>query len=317
LAGNLIQAGEYDEALLVLDGIRTTGGPAWNQFAGQALLGLGDFQKARDAFEPMTAAGASWENAGRQHLAITQIMEGRFMESAAQLEADLSLSPRGRDTRLLFKRHNWLAWIYALANKPDLARAHVLALVHEQASPANLRELRSAAIAMARHGEFTLVGTIAKSIEEFSHLYESNNFPAALAHIRAAEAHKRGDYAKATSDYEEAMKLWPDVLTLWSAAEFFEEIGQLPRAKGLYNEVIARKGEIIILYFPGFVGLAQLGRARTEMKLLDYESAIKDYDSVLQTFGRFSPEFEFVRRAAVERDRAVHLLNSAASRQKG
>jgi len=312
LAASLMRVGLNDEALSLINGAKPPGRPrpGLSQFEGQAWLGKGDFRKAEECFGQMINAGGSWENIGHQRLAATKILEGRLTEAVTQLESDLALRSRSRDTHFFFQRQAWLAWLYGLEDYPALARTHMMAIADEPATPANGWDLREAAIVMSDSGEFKLVETIVKTIEGFSQSYESNLYPGALAQLRGEVARKRQDYRTGRREFEEAIRLWPDVLTLWSAARFFEQIGESERARGLYTEVLSRKGEIISQHFPGLFELAQLGKARSESKLLNSAEALKNYDSFLKTFGQFSPELSLVKKAAAERDHLSHAVNN-------
>jgi serine/threonine protein kinase/tetratricopeptide (TPR) repeat protein len=310
LAGSLVEAGEYDEALALVEKSEAAGVPRLGlaQLRGMAWMGKADFRRAEEAFKEMIADGRQAET-GRQQLVRSLILEGRISEAINELETALTRRPANGETRLAFQRRNWLAWLYSLEGHSGLAGVHVQSMLDQPAAPANLRELRGAAVVMYDLGALQLGDRIIERVTEFSRTYGNDYHYAGLAHLNAEAARKRGDVATARRQYAEAIRLWPDALTLWSAARFAEESGETERARTLYADVLSRRGEILLQYFPGIIALAQLGHARTESKLSNNAQSLKDYEAVLATLGRFSPNLDVVKRAALERDRLARALN--------
>lgn len=302
-------ANRNDEVISLMKEVRAAGvvNPALQVAEGQAWLGKGEFRRAENTFNELTAASGSWQNEGRLQMAKVLVYEGRLKEAASQLEVDVAIDPQVRDTRLAVQRRNWLAWIRALQGQRTSAKEHVRALLEPAASPINVRELRGAGVILAEIGELDLARKVLERLESFAQLYQGNLFRSAVAQVRGEIQWAEHHEGAAREQLERAALLWSDALMLWSLAQFSEAVGDFERSQSLYHAIVSREGEIIRSHFPALKDLALAGAARCEVKLGNYQQASNDYDEFLSTMGMHSPELEFVKTARRARERLAAL----------
>jgi eukaryotic-like serine/threonine-protein kinase len=300
----LVLANRNDEALSMVNSLRSAGIQNLDPYEANALLGKHDFVNARRIFENIASQPESQGNYGRLQLAKALIYEGKLDEAASELDSDLTKDLQLRDERLAVQRRTWLGWIRALQGNRAAATNFASALLQAPIGPTNLYQLRATGAMLAEIGQVDLLEQVRERVEYFVQSgFEGSFFTSAIAQIKGDIARARGDKELARRQLDQAALQWVDVLTLWSVARLSEDLGDFQRARDSYREIINRGGEILhFSHFPGLKSLALAGAARCEVALGDREKALKHYDEFFTTLGKYSPELMVVRAARQQRE---------------
>ncbi|MFB3923754.1 MAG: protein kinase [Terriglobia bacterium] len=300
----LAQANRPTEALAELRSARASGqqGPFLDGAESSALVMTGDLAGARQALlSMMKGGGGYYENLARFRLVQLAVLEGKLDASAQQLETDLANDLKNGNASYVSSRRYWLARVYLLLGQRKSALAHLDKLIAaSRLTPLHMHELRQAALLLAEMGETQRAQPVLEDLEKLQSRFPGDFTRAAVLQVRGALEQAQGKFAEADRHLELARKLWGGVLAAWSLANSFDQRGKYREALELYQEVLARKGDVMNWDFAGLWVLAHARAARCFKNLGNDRESARFYEQFLRLWGTEARETPELRNARKE-----------------
>jgi serine/threonine protein kinase len=296
---NLAEGNHPDEALEIYENVRSTdnGTPVVERGAGLAYMIAGDYQRAKDCFRRL--GGTAYHDRWARFLAAGPgVLQGKFAETAAILEADLAYDYATGEKLRRYRRHDYLGNIRRLMGEPvaALAQAEALCLLPPEAPC--LFDIRQGALIAIAENDAKLAQEALGRLREIERRWPSTHSKGARAHIEGCLMELERD-ARAANLFNEARGLWPDASVLYSVALWLGRLNQWQEQWAALNELFAHQGSILKHGFPGLLVLGWLEQARCLRKLNRPLEARVLYGRVLKHWGihaRGLPLVEDIRR---------------------
>ncbi|MEO8660473.1 MAG: serine/threonine-protein kinase [Bryobacteraceae bacterium] len=297
---NLVSCGRPDEALAVWqryvkEGVTTTL-LGWG--SGLAYLCKGEYRKADDCFATMgsTSSRALWARLLRAGPAI---FDGRFAETAFNLEADLAIDTTLADGLRRYQTMQVLGSLRILMDEPERARPLVSALCTLPPRGHNIRYLRAGVRQaldlkdrkLAAEGLERLRGIERRSPSTHSQGAAANAAALILAH----------DNPKAAEPlFARAMGLWPDALTLESFAWWQGATQQWDAQHQTLDRLLRFRGAIHRDDFHSLIVLAWIDQAQSSVRMSHFSDASRIYKRVLSHWGSQARQYPIVQRVRLQ-----------------
>jgi serine/threonine protein kinase/Tfp pilus assembly protein PilF len=300
LLNDLVQAGQFDQALEQVEQFRAEGvaSPMLELGAAMAWMGKGEYDKAGACFDRM-AAGAERDREVRTVRPGLLILQGRFRQAEEELDQGLSYTTAvgqsyARETyRLRLGLTNWLM------DQPDAARLRALEISRLPLLPLFLPFLHEAGLLAYLAGAPEIVSAILGRLREIESKWRSTHSQGARAHLEGLEKQAQRN-PDAHSSLVEARGVWPNALVLFSLARWQFEAGRMDEALAVHEELDQQKGAILRWHFNGLIVLGWLERARCLRAVSRTDESLRYYRRVLDHWGRSASSSAVVRSARTE-----------------
>jgi len=277
---NNATAGLDDEALALYAKARQQGetNTIVNWGAGLAYLGKDDFDGATRMFVEM-AVRPDLDHWARRLQCEPLILSGRFREAISMLSADLAWDLSNGEQNELDQRRLWLGALEWITGAPSRARAYTEAVAALDALPSSLERLREAGLLALLLKDSELGSQILNRLRTIEQRWPCSHSRGARCALEGALL-PAGDPDRATPLFDAARGLRPDPLTLFPIALWRMESHNFEAAEADFAEMESQRGRIYRLYFPGFLDLARIHRARCLVQMSRFREAFRLYERI-------------------------------------
>ena len=308
---NSAEANRNDEALEIYRKFKSQGygNTLLDGRSGSAWLGKGEFDKAREAFAQM-GSNAKRERWARLLQCAPGILTGRFAETAATLESDLSWDIATGDENHSHSRRVWLGNLEWLMDAPSRARYQVQELLALPAEAPVIDALREAGLLASAIGEPDLAGQALRKLTEIADKWPSTHTRGIRANVAGVLL---GHREEAGALLNEAVGLWRDPYALYAQAEWLSGRDN-ELALAAYEELHRQRGRILALkrYFPGLLVLGWIGQARCLVRLSRFSDSLRIYEQVRRYWLQGHARFALLRQVQTE----MEELRSSTRRER-
>ena len=248
---------------------------------GLAYLNLGNVQNARDEFRNLAVSEGSSHAVGQLYLSRTDLLEGKFAEGRAGLEAGLKAEQSASAQGLQLVRRRLLGELDLLLSDRGGARHQADLMLKTPETNLQTEDMRLAGTLYARAGD------IGQAMHLLNRLDAARN-SVPTAWNKSSYFNLAGEIALASGKPNQALSLFQEAETEYSRepshvglARAYEGVGDWKEAAQQWEEVLNRKGEILQSAFPADLAIACLGSARAYSRAGDLARAKQKYETLL------------------------------------
>jgi tetratricopeptide (TPR) repeat protein len=296
---NHAQANLSDQALSIYEDLRASGNSSTllDFGAGLAWMGKGEYKAARDSFKRMgmDARRDRWSRVVR---CAPWIMEGKFADAAATLEADLAWDLATGEQNHRLTRRIWLGYLEWLMDAPARALIQAQELVRSDPSPAYIQEIRQGVLLALELAQAALAEEGLDRLRKIETDWPSTHSKALRSHVEGAIA--GGQMGGALLN--QSIGLWPDPPIRYARAQWLAQNGDTAAALDGFESLGEAQGWIFKHWhwFPGLVVFGWIGQARCLVRLSRLEEARRVYDRINKNWLYNSRDYGFLRQLREE-----------------
>jgi serine/threonine protein kinase len=288
----LCEAGEYEAALRIFDDARARPGSMsyLNIGGGLACLGLGRYREAERLYGRLPADESLF-------LPGAKIMNGDLDSTITLLKQDLAKARVDHLEVTEHRVHQMLCGTYYLADRPDLARAEVKAMMPLPEVPAFAMHLQYTAFWASRLGLDEVLEGVVAQLGRIAATWPNGYTEAIAAHARALTAWRGGRLAEAEAllltSVGSAFTVWP----LFDLADLYGSTERWDLAEEYWKKFEGRHGSVLKHWFTGTVLLGWLHRGVAARERGDQETASLCAKRILNPWSGRNSALRIVRSA--------------------
>lgn len=242
----LAKMGRWQEALEEIRKARSRLGDQTYFYWPEALAHLvgGDYGAAARSAETLQGADkAVYRQEGTILSAQAMILGGRSAEAKKLLESPFPGVER--ENQEITFRHSFLLTGLLLSERQDVGEVAEVLNGPDGGNPLDLRTLSFKGRMAAALGEVEILRRVVASLKSIRDQWPTPAAKAYWHHLSAELALAEGHADVAEKCLLQAKYQFPNVFFLWTYARILEELGKPEAALSRYDEVVARKGEML------------------------------------------------------------------------
>jgi tetratricopeptide (TPR) repeat protein len=259
----LTTAGRNEEALRIGDTVARTLGatPRLDWAAGMAHFGLDRLAEAHRIFEGLAATDGPYASIGRLYLVRLDLYRGRFGAAETSLAEDILADARQGYTAAELTRRYLRGRVRLAVGDGEGAAKEADAIAAFSDDVLQAGDLLRAAILHARSGRAARARAAMGRAEAFARRAPSSFTRGISDGVAGEVALAEGDFARAEQAFLRAFRQYPVHLAQQGLAESLRRQQKWPAAAGVWERVLASRGEILRNGFAADWVLAHLGAA--------------------------------------------------------
>jgi serine/threonine protein kinase len=289
---NLCEVGRFAEALQIFEARQDMAAkrPYILRGKGLALMGLGRYAEAAEAFEQIPGGYSKWIQAAR-------ILNGELESAIVSLEEE---SARANSRGSVDDRHltnEFLCGLCVIVDRRDKAVRHLENMVDMPTFPLLSRALDSAAFWASRLGHRAVLEEANRRLSVIAAKWPNTHTIAMREHAEALLLHAQHGSPAAEDLLVKSASCHTALLTKFDLGELYASTGRHEAAETYWSQFEARRGSVLARMFPGLLPLAWLNRALSARARFRNAEARQHSQKVLDLWAQKNPGLPIVRAA--------------------